>query len=429
MKVRSVLVSAYWNKNGHYFAPTELKAGYRSAIGKPQNVDHIDTQVVGVMTDSIPVTYPETMEIVDGNVQHVVVDSDVEYSKIVGLFGDEKAISVAGDIVSGSFGVSMECRPRDFDLILEMPDKSTFILPVNDETSILMAFVKDFGGPGFIGDEDNNSAIRVGLYLKGLEFVGNAFTHNPAGPRSKILSVKVLDEQKSVKANVGTEFTLKEDKMEEKTINAELETKVKELENLQATFDAIKAENETIKAAQAESLANIEKLTAELEEIKTTKTTLEASVTELTSKVSALELDKKVASRQFTTYKMGIEMTAEQLATFSDESFTVFCDTLNKQIDKAHTSTVDEVEAAKKKKCEDPEMCPDCKEPMDKCVCESKCKKKADEVEETKAEETKIEASEKPVFKADDKQGLPTEEGTKNNGFDARFVLNTLRGQ
>ncbi len=457
LQVRSVLVSAFWNKNHHYFSPFELKRSAQTSVGTPHNLDHNPEQVIGTITNSMPVTYPETLECVNGDVQHIVIDSNIEYEKIANLFNQEKATSIVGDIMGGAYSVSMECRPENFDLLLESSDKSTLTqLPVNDETSILMAFVKDFGGPGYVGDENNGGAFKIGLLLKDIKFVGVAMTKNPAGPRSKILSVRALEPKETVKASKESDlvFSLdtesiekltlelkKELEMADNTVKAELETKVAELEmkvtefdTLKSSFEQLQKEADTIKASHAEALTNVEKLTASLSEMTASKTALEASVGELNAKVSALELDKKVIARQFTAYKMGLEMTDDELKVFSDEAFTVFCDKMGKVTNKT-TQTPEEIEAAKK----DPKVCPNCGKPMS--ACGGKCKKKAEddaklEAEKAAAEAAKLEAEkvaaskkEPPKFVADENGGLPTPEDKKNGNFNARHVLDGISGK
>lgn len=293
----AILVSNGFNSNNHYFAQKELRESFKTVVNQPVNIGHDSDLVIGSINDSKLLTDVQLREYTGQEAKHIIVNADIYKDKISKFLGENDLEALVGKVFAGKYGVSMECLPGDCDIVVD-DGKKMVILPINDETVLLLMFAGIFS-EGNLGSKQ----YKIGLYLKDINFVGMALTEKPANPNSKILKIYQAED---------TNMSDVEKQLEEK------QKQIDQFTDQVATLTKEKDERETV---DNEKLSTLQSQYDEIVE----------KHDESLKKIESLELDAKLQNRKIQLSEYDIEITDEELSQFTDASFEVFCRSLKKE--------------------------------------------------------------------------------------------------
>ena len=268
----AILASVGWNGNDDVFDGAELWQAKSTPVDKQVNFMHNEMNIIGHMTEAFGLDENGSL-----------LDSSLDASKLPSRFdigvgfvlytlweNEERAAlvsKVVGEIDSGNWFVSMECRFPDFDYAVIDKDGHAKTIARNESTSFLSKHLRAYGGAGQYQD------YKVGRLLKGLFFSGKGIVDNPANKRSIIFT-------KTEPFTSKGQLNLRENKMDEKEIAA-----------LKARLDSAEADNkrlstELTEKAKAAVNSEIDSLKSQLVE--------SAKATEV-AKADKVEADKNLS--------------------------------------------------------------------------------------------------------------------------------------
>jgi len=273
---KSLMVSSNWNINDDIFFKNYTWAARKSPLYKPNNLDHIEAEVVGAIIDTWVIdndgnVLSDDTELKDLPDLFHVCNSDVIYTHWQTEDKIEKVAKLVAEIKEGTKYVSMECLFPDFDYGILAPDNSFYIVARQEDTSFLTKHLRSFGGTGIYDSH------RVGRVLKDFSFSGKGYTSNPANPNSIIFD---FSEPKSeiVFASISSEnpFSKKNSVLiQYNKTQAEINSENKMSEEI---LKSVQTENTQLKA-------DIKALQDKLSNVSTEH--LQAQITDLTSKLEA----------------------------------------------------------------------------------------------------------------------------------------------
>ena len=194
MAVQGILVTTAWNQNDDVFSPREVWPARYSAKYKPANMDHKGKEMdgenrnIGVICDSEPVD--DDYNIITANIDgsHNIPEY---YHLMVSMYLWEKywptpVKKIRDGIDADAMFISMECMFDDFGYAIRPKNgdssQSVSLIPRNEETSWLTAYLKMYKGKGEINL--NGVVYRIGRWLRQITFTGVGFTPKPANAPS-----------------------------------------------------------------------------------------------------------------------------------------------------------------------------------------------------------------------------------------------------
>jgi hypothetical protein len=359
--LKSVLVSAGWNKNDDVFSTRALWAARNTPKEKPFNFMHDDTDIIGHMTDAKIMTQDGKILSDDTPEDDLPEKFDIVTSSVIYKTWSEigmrmRIADLIEEIDNGEWSVSMECVFTDFDYALVDPKGQDKILARTEESSFLTKHLRAYGGTG------EYEGYKLGRLLKGFFFSGKGLVEKPANPRSIIFSKDVDPFNANGTVNFTNFLTLRESNMTKA---------LKEIDQIEASAKA-----EVDEMAQSETVAD----EAEVQ----TEEQVEASPEEAQA---APELEAKVAELEEAMKKMAEENEAMK-------KFMAMKEEEGEKPDAEMEEEAEEVEAEKPEaeKEEEEEEAEEEDKDHDKEV-EMIIKKKDAEIEAMKAQLAELEAS------------------------------------
>lgn len=324
----SVTASVGWNKNNDYFLADELYLARHTVINQPLNLEHDIDTIIGHVIDSY---------LVDENHQRIAPDSPVPLRfhlvsegvlyKFPGKDPKRQKLfpvvnAIVKEIQSGAsrWYVSMECVFSSFDYAVQEPDGSVTIIARTDANKYIDSFLRQKGGEGVYNGK------RIGRAMRGIHFIGQGIVRRPASEDSIIFAN--LDDVGVV--NLDNEYF--EDKMD-----------TEQLAKLQSDFDALAASYEAdkqkwaaektaveamIDTIKAECQKKSEEAMASLEAVKSEKTSIEAKLAEAVASLENMKAEELKRARLEAIASVGIDVNYDAVATFTNEQFSVFIDTI-----------------------------------------------------------------------------------------------------
>ena len=185
-KVNSILVTTNMNKNDDIFSPTETWKARNSPDHKPTNINHDETNIVGHITYSHPITLDGSLIPDDTPINKLpdtfhLFSSSVIYKKYDNEEMKRQTEDLISDIEAGNKYVSMECMFSGFGYYLfDTRGNSQYLIDRDENTAFLTKHLRAYGGNGqYIN-------YRVGRYLTDIVFSGKGFVDKPANPDSII---------------------------------------------------------------------------------------------------------------------------------------------------------------------------------------------------------------------------------------------------
>jgi len=286
--VVAILVSTGWNLNDDIFTPEEVWKARKSPIHKPMNDNHQSENILGhiVATRVLDKSGNE----VDGDTHPDEFDIEVAgvlYKAFPALA--KRIEDIIEKAKAGELFVSMEAFFPDFSYGIIDPDTGeTKIIERTEDTAFLTKHLRMYGGSG------EYEGYRIGRVLKNLIFSAQGFVETPANPESviKVAANKQVVSNVFVTAELSElseggvgdvdakELEVLQAKLEE--AQASLESKEKEVVELQKVIDGVSARNYD---------GQITALTEKVDE-------LTANATETSEKVEAVEAEKAELQKQ-----------------------------------------------------------------------------------------------------------------------------------
>ncbi len=325
------LVSTVMNLNDDLFLPSETWKARSTPVNTPYNDQHIESDIIGHIIAARPLD--SEGKVITGDEQPDYFDIEVDWVVYKTIFpAIAKEIAEKGP--NGEKFVSMECIFKNFDYAIIEKDSKAKIVNRNEETSFLTKYLRAYGGPGQYKD------YKIGRVLRDFRFSGMGSVDAPANPTSTIRNVEfassanleaITRENKVVlyiaKGTIMTIETLDQ----AKTVIADLEKKVSELETKAATVDALTTEKANLANELTTEKEKVTVATQKIEtlegEKKTVSDQLEQTKTELTTKAEALkkiEDEAKSNQRVSALKELGVEVDDAKrtaMASWSDEQF------------------------------------------------------------------------------------------------------------
>jgi predicted nucleic acid-binding Zn-ribbon protein len=181
--IESILASVGMNLNDDVFDPMELFAARNSAVDKPFNFMHNESDIIGHITSS-RVVDPEGNLLTEANDQSKfdVVVGSVIYRKWEDKDRQERINSFIEGIANGEWFVSMECIFPNFDYFAIDEKGVASVIKRDEKTSFLTKYLRIYKGPG------SYQGYKLGRLLRNLTFSGKGLVNKPANERSKILT-------------------------------------------------------------------------------------------------------------------------------------------------------------------------------------------------------------------------------------------------
>lgn len=301
--LRSILVSAGWNKNDDVFDVADLFAAKDTPVDKPFNYMHNDTDIIGHMISSTAMSedgtevteepLPEKMDLVTSAVIYKVWSDPDQKARVADLIEQ---------IDSNQLAVSMECVFNNFDYALIGPDGEQKVISRNEDSAFLTKHLRAYGGAGEF------QGYKIGRLLRNLYFTGKGLVDRPANPRSVILPKS--DPFGPVQSNMV--LTAMEVSMPDPQI-------LEELEQAKASVVSLSSENETYKstiASLTEKISTLENTVASINEEKLT----------LSQELQKLVSEMKSVSRKSALMNAGADeaRASELVVKFSDATDEMF---------------------------------------------------------------------------------------------------------
>jgi len=299
--VECLQASAFFNKNDHYFIPTELWKARASSKYMLVDWEHDREQIIGCISDSYAVKDSTAMgddSLIDDNTAFDIYNEIVVWKNVFPDYA-EKIVDMHKE---GKLFVSMECTYEDFDFALQKGSDEVIVVARNEETDFLIDYIRVFGGSGKYED------YKVGIAFRNISFVGTGFCEKPANSRSYVLDVKekvaeIDTEEKESGVNIveiikNNSYNSAEEKDLE-SVASENKVGVKdfrdnffgkgEVMSLEERFE--KAQEELLKAKQEiiEKDSKIESVAKNLEDAKTALAEKEEILEELTKTKEDIE--------------------------------------------------------------------------------------------------------------------------------------------
>lgn len=384
MEVTCTMTSTGFNKNDHYFIPSILYS--KKETPKYQMVDweHDTSFPIGCISDTYIVDF-------DGNEVNAAdikinenLNFDLDAKLIIwkGYF-PEDAEKVVDKKKNENLCVSMEALVYDFLIaVYNAETKETKYVELNNDTSFMLKYMKNFGGSGYY------KQYRLGMAFVDYVFSGIGLTTDPANPRSKIK--EIVDENiKVAKQNKNFDKENKEncvdvnnddnlcsvlgdkEKMDKKELDEKIAAKEAELESLKAELEKVSKEAKESADKVVESAKTIEQLNKIAEDIKAASAKkLEDTVKEYDVKLSSMVAektasDKRIAElstkikndeRKAKATTLAVEIPEAELLAFTDDAFeavlkySVKKEQKVEEVKKANEEIVVEVEKVEEKK-------------------------------------------------------------------------------
>ena len=341
--LRSILVTAGWNKNDDVFHPQELWDARDTPEDKPFNFMHDERDIIGHITGNTVVDVEGNEIASDESLPDTfnILTTAVVYTEWSDPSQRERMRKIVAEIEEGKWFVSMECLFPDFDYALAREDGQTEVVTRDEASAFLTKHLRAYGGTG---EYDN---YRVGRLLRNLSFSGKGLVSKPANPNSVILdrtgsyggenisftkdktltisSIKEIKMSESYEKQVDD---LRAELAEAKAANEALQEKV--AAEQQAEFDAKIATFEATLAEKDEQISGFEtqiseaevKIAEQAEAIKNGEKDMEEKMKELR------EMKKKEAmmKRKAQLAEAGFDAdeataTVEQFDTMDDDTF------------------------------------------------------------------------------------------------------------
>ena len=335
--LRSILVTAGWNKNDDVFHPQELWDARDTPEDKPFNFMHNERDIIGHITGNTVVDVEGNEIVSDESLPGTfnILTTAVVYTEWSDPSQRERMRKIVAEIEEGKWFVSMECLFPDFDYALAREDGQTEVVTRDEASAFLTKHLRAYGGTG---EYDN---YRVGRLLRNLSFSGKGLVSKPANPNSvildrtgsygnenisftqdKTLTISSIKEMKMSDSYEKQIDDLRAELAEAKAANDALQEKV--AAEQQAEFDAKIAAFEATLAEKDEQISSFEtqvseaetKIAEQAEAIKNGEKDMEEKMKELR------EMKKKEAkaARKAQLEDVGLEAEAVEstLASFED---------------------------------------------------------------------------------------------------------------
>ncbi len=331
----SILASIGWNANDDVFDGVEMWKARASAVNRPVNFMHNESDIIGHMIASVVLDQDGKLIANDTKSEELPKMFDVVVAAVLYTTWSDKNLQLRMDqllkeIPEEKWFVSMECIFDDFDYAIITPKGEHKTIARSKDTAFLTKHLRIYGGSG---EYDGH---RLGRKLKNFVFVGKGIVDNPANKRSKILLN--TDIKFDSTANL-TQFPKVEASEMSDTNLVQLETKFDTgLASISATLKdlgtkAVAEVTEKFEKQLAEvnaKLADKDKtIAAHAEVVKS----FETKVTEAEAKVAKKDEELKAVATELLTVKreakaVAAGLTAEEAialvktwASVSDEQF------------------------------------------------------------------------------------------------------------
>jgi len=295
--LRSILVSAGWNKNDDVFHPQELWNARNTPEDKPFNFMHDERDIIGHITGNTVVDKEGNEIVSDENLSDTfnILTTAVVYTEWSDSSQRDRMKKIVAEIEEGKWFVSMECLFPDFDYALIGEDDRTEVITRDEASAFLTKHLRAYGGDG---KYDN---YRVGRLLRNLSFSGKGLVSKPANPNSVI-----LDRTGSLggeEITYAKEITITESKsyFKEKEMS---DSNEKQINDLRAELAEAKAANEALQ----------EKVAAEQQaEFDAKISTFEATLAEKDTQISALTEEKTALAEAVAVKESNIESLTKDI--------------------------------------------------------------------------------------------------------------------
>ena len=348
--VRSILVTAGWNKNDDVFHPQELWDARDTPEDKPFNFMHDERDIIGHITGNTVVDIEGNEIVSDESLPGTfnILTTAVVYTEWSDPSQRERMRKIVAEIEEGKWFVSMECLFPDFDYALAREDGQTEVVTRDEASAFLTKHLRAYGGTG---EYDN---YRVGRLLRNLSFSGKGLVSKPANPNSVILdrtgsyggenisftkdktltisSIKEIKMSDSYEKQVDD---LRAELAEAKAANEALQEKV--AAEQQAEFDAKIAAFEATLAEKDEQISGFEtqiseaeaKIAEQAEAIKNGEKDMEEKMKELREmKKKEARMQRKAALEDAGLEAEAVESTLASFEDVDDDTFAKVLTTL-----------------------------------------------------------------------------------------------------
>jgi hypothetical protein len=183
--IRSIMVTAGWNRNDDVFDNVEMWAAKATPEDKPFNLEHNQADIIGHITGSVAVNVdlspiPEDISLEKLPKQYHIVTTAVLYKIWENAELQSRMDKMILEIAQGKWFVSMEALFHGFDYSLKNAN-GTQIVARNDKTAFLTKHLRAYGGNG------TYEGAQVGRILRQITFSGKGLVRKPANPGSVIL--------------------------------------------------------------------------------------------------------------------------------------------------------------------------------------------------------------------------------------------------
>ena len=326
--VQSILVTSNWNKNDDIFDKLEVWKAKNTPEDKPTNLEHDENIIIGHIVSNYPVTEDGILIDENTNIDNLpnkyhILTGSVIYKSFSSPELRERSAKLISEIENGQKYVSMECLFTNFDYgLLHKNNNEYHILSRNNSTAYLTKYLRAYGG---LGEHED---YKIGRVLRNITFSGKGFVDKPANPDSIIFNLKdsfkenvdnfdkknsilsfsgvsnnqstistennimSLDTKASeeiVETEVANTETVVQDTAESKVnmeeLKSAMDTKTRELDALQSSYETMKTQKEEematmknkwdeeqkmMKKQQEEMAGMMEKMKAELNEANET---------------------------------------------------------------------------------------------------------------------------------------------------------------
>ena len=309
--LRSILVTAGWNKNDDVFHPQELWDARDTPEDKPFNFMHDERDIIGHITGNTVVDVEGNEIASDESLPDTfnILTTAVVYTEWSDPSQRERMRKIVAEIEEGKWFVSMECLFPDFDYALAREDGQTEVVTRDEASAFLTKHLRAYGGTG---EYDN---YRVGRLLRNLSFSGKGLVSKPANPNSVILD--------RTGSYGGENISFTQDKT--LTISSIKEIKMsdsyeKQIDDLRAELAEAKAANEALQEkVAAEQQAEFD---AKIATFEATLAEKDEQISGFESKVSEVEATVAEQAEKLTETAKALQAKEEELAIMYKQQAT-----------------------------------------------------------------------------------------------------------
>lgn len=310
----SILCSTGKNENDDIFIKEELWKAKSTPVHKKINFMHQESDIIGSMVST------RALDREGNSLSYLLPSEDVpnEFDLVsCGLLYkvwddpklQERMDSLIAGMETGNWYVSMECLFPTFDYGVMSASGQQYIIPRNEETSMLSKYLKRYGGSG------KYENYTIGRVLRNLVFSGKGIVDNPANKRSVILNTvsQFMGTAASLDIFNATEniimdpvLTVSKEKYEalaDEVKNLKAEAKVTAEKAVEAQINSAKAQ---VAQLQSELAASKEVTKANEDKVKV----LETNVTTLTEQLAKANTDLAAVAKD--------SLKAKRLAMFAE---------------------------------------------------------------------------------------------------------------